>query len=106
MADTPTGVKIIFHWCVVSCERGFDVKKKLIICLVTFVIALSFAIPVAAVDVVVSEPTGTIMVEKIEPLSEHTVIYFRFYNDMLQYRIWGMISGRWLTDWADFGPPL
>jgi len=38
----------------------------------------------------------------IEPNSEETRIYWRNLNGQLQWRVWGITSGRWLTEWANF----
>jgi len=79
-------------------------KRKLIACLVISIMALSFMVPLKAADVYVAEPVNVVAEEEvgIAPLSEMTRIYWRTYRGQLQFRVWGIISGRWLTDWTDF----
>jgi len=80
-------------------------KRKLIACLVISILALSFMVPVKAADVFVAEPVNAVVEEEvgIAPLSEMTEIFWRMYSGQLQFRVWGIVSGRWLTDWTNFG---
>ncbi|MCL1863574.1 MAG: hypothetical protein FWF78_08415 [Defluviitaleaceae bacterium] len=79
-------------------------KKILVAFLLIGVMALSFAAPAMANTAATQE---TVKIEasyqEITPFFEQTVIYHRRSLcgcDRLQFRVWGMISGRWLTDWA------
>jgi len=76
-------------------------KKKLIVCLIVSVIALLSAFPVMAADVTVSEPVN-IVVEyaEITPFNDLTRIYFRTYGGELQFRVWSITRGRWITEWT------
>ena len=78
-------------------------KKKLVACLIASAIALSFAFPVMAADVAIAEPANT-LVEHVEiaPLNEMTRIYLRNYGGILQFRVWSITNGRWITDWTTF----
>jgi len=64
--------------------------------------AFSFMIPVKAAEAYVAEPANTMVEQGITPLSEQTRIYWRMYHGALQFRVWGMTSGRWLTEWTNF----
>ena len=78
-------------------------KKKLVVFLSVGLMVLSFAIPAMASEIAVKEPVQTYEAteHEIAPRSEMTRVYWRTYNGVLQFRIWGMTSGRWLTDWTD-----
>jgi len=72
-------------------------KKMLIAFVLTGIMALSFVTPVIAT-------TGSMTVtaeQEIAPRIEMTRIYWRTYHGQLQFRVWGMTSGRWLTDLND-----
>ena len=77
-------------------------KKRLIACIFICVIALTFTVPVLATDFAVTEPVNLVTeqgYEEITPFHEVTKIYIRTYGGVLQFRIWGVTSGRWLTPW-------
>jgi len=78
-------------------------KKALVAFLLVGVTALSFAVPAMANAVATQE---TVKIEasyqEIVPFFERTKIYHRWSICgclQLQFRVWGMVSGRWLTDW-------
>ena len=75
-------------------------KKILFAFLLVIVMSLSFAVPAMANVAVVSESVRTAEYQGITPFTEMTRIYHRMSNGRLQFRVWGMTSGRWLTDWA------
>jgi len=76
-------------------------KKKFLICLLVSVMALSFAVPTMAVAA--PEPINAVVeYEGIAPLNEMTRIYWRTYNGILQFRVWSITNGRWLTNWTNF----
>jgi len=89
------------------------VKKGLMAFLLVCVMTLSFAVSVAASEVFESEPTNAVAVvvveptneaaeyEEIMPMFEFTRTYWRNYGGQLQWRIWSITNGRWLTEWAD-----
>jgi len=80
------------------------VKKVLVAFLLVSIMAFSFAVPVAASDVVVAEVVCVSATpENITPFSEITRNYFRWSIcgcGGLQMRVWGITSGRWLTEWT------
>jgi len=74
------------------------VKKKVVAFLLICAVALSFAPPAIATTM----PVVSIEQEiEVAPFFEMTRNYLRTYHGVLQFRVWGMTSGRWLTDWAD-----
>ena len=89
-------------------KEGEYMKKKLIICILICVMALSYTNPVMATNVVVAESlaVNTELAEtaeqEIAPFNEMTRIYVRTYHGVLQFRVWSITNGRWLTDWTNF----
>jgi len=88
------------------------VKKKFTAFLLVCVITLSFAVPAMAAEAVVTpKPINAMMMQEIAPFvdmtpfSEMTQIIWRMYNGELQFRVWGVTSGRWITEWAYVNPP-
>jgi len=57
------------------------------------------AMPTMAVDVLSTEDASY---TEIVLLNEVTRIYWRTFNGNLQFRVWGVTSGRWLTEWQNF----
>ena len=83
-------------------------KKKIITLFFICGMALFFAVPVMAqTEVAVAEAVyETIEQDAVEeqgitPFTEMTRAYFRTYNGVLQFRIWSITNGRWLTYWID-----
>ena len=76
-------------------------KKVLVILLLISVMALSFAAPAMAKDVVEEKAVTEVAYQEIAPFTEITRIYNRWCPCCmrLQFRVWGMVSMRWLTDW-------
>jgi len=87
-------------------------KKRLLAVLLAGLMLLSLPAPAMAYfpDVGPILPTVVTAYERgvqegyvgIEPTSEQTRIYWRTWDGRLQWRVWGITSGRWLTWWADF----
>ena len=79
-------------------------KKRLISCFLVIVLTLMFTLPVMAADVVIAEPVVAVE-DGIEftPFTEMTQIVWRNYQGQLQFRVWSITNGRWLTDWVNFG---
>ena len=73
-------------------------KRRLLVCLVACVMALSFAVPAMAAEVA---SKYTVVEEEVAPRSDMTQIYFRTYNGRLQFRVWSITNGRWLTEWTN-----
>ena len=83
-------------------------KKRLLMFLLAGLMLLSLAVPAMAADVISAPPSGVSeceLMEKagiaMEPRSEQTEIHFRTFQGQLQFRVWGVTSGRWLTDWLN-----
>jgi len=83
-------------------------KKRFLIFLLAGLMLLSLATPALAVDVIPA-PTGISECElmqqvgiELEPRTEQTEIHWRTWQGQLQFRVWGVTSGRWLTDWINF----
>jgi len=58
-------------------------------------------IVVSAVEVQEYNPTNDFM--EIAPRHELTRIYWRTTSaGILQFRVWGITSGRWLTEWQNW----
>ena len=84
-------------------------RKKLLACLLVCILALALAVPAMASPLdMATIPTyevGTSGVyQEITPHGvELTQIYWRtITGGQLQFRVWGMTSGRWLTDWTNW----
>ena len=77
-------------------------KKRFITGLLVCVMALTFAMPVMASNVSMLSVNAEIQ----EPTTFHEVtqIFLRTYHGELQMRVWGVTSGRWLTDWMTITP--
>jgi len=79
-------------------------KKKLVVCFFVMVMALSFAVPVMAADVLPVAAVDVVESDLVEitPFNEMTRIYWRWapHNpERLQFRVWSVTNGRWITDW-------
>ena len=77
-------------------------KKALVTFLILSVMSLSFAVPAMANTTEATQETVKIEAsyQEIVPFFEQTVIYHRWATGGLQFRVWGVHSMRWLTDWA------
>ncbi|MCL2356090.1 MAG: hypothetical protein FWC70_02865 [Defluviitaleaceae bacterium] len=78
-------------------------KRKAAAFLLICVMALSFASPAVAATVptVAAEPINAATEQEITPFFEETRNYFRIYGGVLQFRVWGITSARWLTPWTN-----
>jgi len=76
-------------------------KKALVTFLLVGVMALS-AVPAMASTVVADETAQKASYQEIVPFVDPTIIHHRLCVccGRLQFRVWGMSSMRWLTDWA------
>ena len=62
--------------------------------------AFSFTAPAMATAYV--EPISEASGQEISTIdTEMTQFYWRTYNGKLQYRVWSITYGRWITDWTD-----
>jgi len=84
-------------------ERAFSLKKKIVVCFALFLMAFSFMV-LAMAEAPATEPMNIDAEHEIVPFSEMTRIYWRVYQGNVQMRVWGMTSGRWLTDWVTVPP--
>lgn len=84
-------------------------KKRLLVCVLMIVMLFSMAVPAMAASQQ-AIPTTAVTANVydlsagyavITPFSEQTRIYWRTVNGVLQFRVWGITSGRWITDWAN-----
>ena len=81
-------------------------KKRLFACLFAVLMALSFVVPVMATEAVATTVVYT-PVEQVDPITEiipfneQTRIYFRNNGGVLQFRVWSITWGRWITDWTN-----
>jgi hypothetical protein len=75
-------------------------KKRFLVFLIIGVIALSFATPAMATVAVITEPVNIVVEEENSINTEMTQFYWRTYNGRLQYRVWSITYGRWITDWT------
>ena len=83
-------------------------KKKLLVCVLAVVMLFSMAVPAIAATqevVPVAVAKGYSVSDgyaEISPFNELTRIYWRTTPaGVLQFRVWGITSGRWLTDWTN-----
>lgn len=82
-------------------------KKRLLAVFLICVMAMSFAVPAMAYDVVVAETICDATEQGLSgghdntPFTEMTQAYFRTYHGVLQFRIWSLTYGRWLTPWTN-----
>ena len=82
-------------------ERGEHMKKRLMVCLLTCVMALSVAVPaMAEVEATTIEQIYTVAEQEIVPATEMTRIYWRNHYGVLQFRVWSITNGRWITEWT------
>jgi len=79
-----------------------NVKKSLIAFLFVVMMVMSLTVPTMAVGSVVAEPIDATTQQEIAPATEMTQIYWRTYHGQLQFRVWSITYGRWLTDWINF----
>lgn len=73
-------------------------KRKLMAFMFAGVMSLSFAVPVVAAEAVAT----AIESQGVSPHTfEQTRTYWRVTaNGQLQWRLWGITSARWLSDWT------
>ena len=76
-------------------------KKKLFICLLVGMMALAFPISVMAVETVAAKSVYESMEQEIVPFNEQIRLYFRNNGGVLQFRVWSITNGRWITEWTD-----
>ena len=82
-------------------------KKIFLTLVLACVFALSFsASAFTIVDVpVIAESTqeSELLIEGqgFEPLTEMVQVVWRNYFGQLQWRVWSVTNGKWLTEWAD-----
>ena len=87
-----------------TAKEVLSVKKKLITCLFACIAVFLFSVPVMATEVAVVEPANAEAKQEITPFNEMTQIFFRTYGGVLQFRVWSITNGRWITDWIPMIP--
>ena len=73
-------------------------KKRFLACLLSVIVAFSLAVP--AVASAGDEPASS--PEAQAASAEQTQIVWRTVNGQLQYRVWSITWGYWLTDWINY----
>jgi hypothetical protein len=77
-------------------------KKRIVLLLLVSVLALSFSVSVMATPIYWTQPVQETATEhEISPFTEMTRMAWRTYNGQLQWRLWSITNGRWLTDWTN-----
>ena len=76
-------------------------KKRLMAFLLVGLMTLSFGVPAMASEVVTVDGADIVVAQEIYPVTEMTQIFWRTYNGQLQFRVWSLTNGRWLTDWTN-----
>ena len=77
-------------------------KRALTLCLIC-VMALLMAVPAIATPAAAIEVPVIEQVQEIGERTEETRIYWRTTSlGVLQFRVWSITWGRWLTDWTNF----
>jgi hypothetical protein len=61
---------------------------------------MAFSLPMPAMPVV-TEQINQIEFLPVAPTTEMTRIYWRTYDGQLQFRVWSITNGRWITDWTN-----
>jgi hypothetical protein len=75
-------------------------KKRLMVFLLISVMTFSFAVPAMANVSVVNDPVCVGGGENTID-NELTQIYWRTFNGVLQFRVWSITHGKWLTEWTN-----
>lgn len=82
-------------------------KKLFVAFLLAGVMMLSFAVPTIATEAIISPTTyvttGQASIaegQEITPFTEMTRIYWRNATGGVQFRVWSITNGRWLTPWT------
>ena len=77
-------------------------KRKLVVFLLTCIMVFSLVVPAMAAEAVKVEPVySAVEQQDIAPRTEMTRIYWRTYHGVLQFRVWSITNGRWITDWTN-----
>lgn len=74
-------------------------KKRLMSFLLVGVMAF-FVVPALTTTVSAAETMNVAIEQDISPHTEMTRIALRTYNGVLEFRVWSITNGRWLTEWA------
>jgi len=65
--------------------------------------SLSLVVPAMAKEVDLAKHVYETTEQDVMPLTEMTEIFWRTYHGQLQFRVWSLTNGRWITDWVNFG---
>ena len=76
-------------------------KKGLVTFLLVLIASSSFVVPVMATDTATTQKASTATYQEIAPLTEMTRMYFRNHYGQIQFRVWSITNGRWLTQWTN-----
>lgn len=76
-------------------------KKLFVSCALTFITVSAVVSPVALAEGQSAKP-GFAATQSISPRAEETKTYYRtLANGQVQYRVWSITQGKWLTDWTN-----
>ena len=79
-------------------------KRAFLGLLVSVVLALSFAVTASATEAETLKPTYSTVEQDVSPFTEMTRMYWRMQGGVLQWRLWSITNGRWLSDWTTVHP--
>lgn len=77
--------------------------KRFICILLAIVFILTFSVPAFADYAFTEASISVTAVDAEQSRAEETVWYFRWYDGMIQRRLWSITYGYWLTDWETIG---
>lgn len=76
--------------------------KKLVASCALTLITVSAVVSPAALAEGQGSPTAFLETQSISPRAEQTKTYYRtLSNGQVQYRVWSITQGKWLTDWIN-----
>lgn len=77
------------------------IKKLIVSCALTLITVSAVVSPVALAEGQSAKPAFA-ATQSVSPRAEETKICYRTLpNGQVQYRIWSVTRGIWLTDWID-----
>jgi len=78
-------------------------RKRVLTFALVLIMAFLMTIPAMAAPVSIDAPAISVE-EYVEARGTQHQTFWRNYHGMLQFRIWNLTRGIWVTDWTDFGP--
>jgi hypothetical protein len=86
-------------------KESESMKKMFMSFFLPVVVLLSITVPVTAMATETIVAESIVAEQEIIPFTEMTRVYWRTYNGVLQWRVWSITNGRWMTEWADWNSP-